>query len=90
MSVYFSGMRRGSWEPQARHADIPPLPPPVIEQQADKPPQSRSAPRRRDLLGSILPDGIDSDTLLIAALLFMLLKEGGDIRLVIALGYILL
>ncbi len=44
----------------------------------------------RDLLGSILPDGIDSDTLLIAALLFMLLKEGGDIRLVIALGYILL
>ena len=85
MSVYGSGMRRGSWEPPTRHADMPPLPPPVIEQQAEKPPQSRSAPRRRDLLGSILPDGIDSDTLLI-----LLLKEGGDIRLVIALGYILL
>ncbi|MDO4863903.1 MAG: hypothetical protein Q4A05_07020 [Ruminococcus sp.] len=97
MSVYGSGMRRGSWEPQMRrNADIPPVPAPlpVPEREADKPPRgSSSAPRRRavpDLLGSILPDSIDSDTLLIAALLFLLLKEGGDIKLVIALGYILL
>ncbi|MCR5707783.1 hypothetical protein SAMN02910353_01722 [Ruminococcus sp. YRD2003] len=91
MSVYVSGRARGSWEPQKRrNADIPPAPPPAIEQKADKPPQPHGSPRRRDLLGGILPDGIDSDTLLIAALLFLLLKEGGDIKLVIALGYILL
>ena len=91
MSVYGSGMARGSWEPQnRRNADIPPAPPPAIEQRADKPPDGRGAARRPDLLGGILPNGIDSDTLLIAALLFLLLKEGGDIKLVIALGYILL
>lgn len=91
MSVYGSGAARGSCEPNnRRNADIPPLPPPETEQKADKPPQPHGSPRRRDLLGGLLPDGIDSDTLLIAALLFLLLKEGGDIRLVIALGYILL
>ena len=91
MSVYGSGTARGSWEPEnRRRADIPPAPPPAIEQKKDIPPQTCAPQRRRDLLGGILPDGIDSDTLLIAALLFLLLKEGGDIKLVIALGYILL
>ena len=33
---------------------------------------------------------IDSDKLLIAALLYMLIKEGADIKLIIALGYILM
>ena len=33
---------------------------------------------------------IDSDKLLIAALLYLLIKEGADIKLMIALGYILL
>ena len=91
MSVYGSGAARGSWEPNnRRNADIPPAPPPAIEHKAEASPRTCSPQRRRDLLGGLLPDGIDSDTLLIAALLFLLLKEGGDIRLVIALGYILL
>lgn len=42
------------------------------------------------LLNGILPKGIDRDTLLIAALLFLLIKDGGDLRLILALGYILL
>lgn len=97
MSVYGSGMGRGSWEPSPQirqNADIPPAPPPVpvTGQQTDIPQSGRSTGKKRmpDILGTLLPDGIDSDTLLIAALLFLLLKEGGDIKLVIALGYILL
>lgn len=38
-----------------------------------------------ELLGSV-----DKDTLLIAAMLILLMKEGGDKRLIIALGYILM
>ncbi len=37
-----------------------------------------------------LPSGIDRDTLLIIALLFLLIKDGGDMKLILALGYILL
>lgn len=37
-----------------------------------------------------LPFKIDHDTLLIAALLFLLIKDGGDMKLILALGYILL
>lgn len=33
---------------------------------------------------------IDKDTLLIGALIYLLIKEGGDMRLILALGYILL
>ena len=96
MSVYGSGNMRGQWEPQVlKEADLPPVPPPLPE--PEKPASGSGAQRKRrgDLFGGLLPggllpDGIDSYTLLIAALLFLLLKEGGDIRLVIALGYILL
>lgn len=42
------------------------------------------------LIDDILGGGIDDDKLLIAALLYMLIKEGADIKLIIALGYILL
>lgn len=53
-----------------------------------------SKPKRNELLEKILEefwDGkIDSDKLLIAALLYMLIKEGADIKLIIALGYILM
>jgi len=38
---------------------------------------------------SELAGGLDSDKLLIAALLLLLMKEGGDKRLILALGYIL-
>lgn len=42
------------------------------------------------LIDEFLDGGIDSDKLLIAALLYMLIKEGADIKLIIALGYILM
>lgn len=37
-----------------------------------------------------LPFELDRDTLLITALLFLLIKDGGDMKLILALGYILL
>ena len=42
-----------------------------------------------DLLRGLLPESIDRDTLLVAALLWLMLKEGGDLKLILALGYIL-
>lgn len=38
----------------------------------------------------MLDGGIDSDKLLVAVLLYLLIKEGADIKLIIALGYILM
>lgn len=37
-----------------------------------------------------LPFDIDRDTLLLAALLYLLIKDGGDMKLILALGYILI
>lgn len=37
-----------------------------------------------------LPSETDRDMLLIIALLFILIKDGGDMELILALGYILL
>ncbi|MBO5343325.1 MAG: hypothetical protein J6A57_02615 [Ruminococcus sp.] len=34
--------------------------------------------------------GIDRDTLLVAAVMLLMLKNGGDIRLILALGYIII
>ena len=39
---------------------------------------------------SEITGSLDGDKLLIAALLLLLMREGGDIRLILALGYILL
>ncbi|SHM24286.1 hypothetical protein [Ruminococcus flavefaciens] len=50
--------------------------------------------KEKKLLGGLADEffegGIDSDKLLIAALLYILIKEGADIKLIIALGYILM
>lgn len=43
-----------------------------------------------DILSGLLSGSIDRDTLLVAALLYLLIKEGGDMKLILALGYILL
>jgi len=43
-----------------------------------------------DILNKIFDGKIDSDKLIIIALMILLLKEGADIKLIIALGYILL
>ena len=42
------------------------------------------------LVDEFFEGGVDSDKLLIAVLLYMLIKEGADIKLIIALGYILM
>jgi hypothetical protein len=65
----------------SQNADIPP----------DKP-SGKPAPDVGKLLSDLLGKGslLDRDRLLIGALLLLLLREGGDIRLIIALGYILL
>lgn len=43
-----------------------------------------------EVLGNILSGDLDSDRLLIIALMFVLIKEGADKTLILALGYILL
>lgn len=42
------------------------------------------------LIKSIIGEKLDSDKLLIAALMIILIKEGADMKLILALGYILL
>lgn len=49
----------------------------------------QSGKGQSDLLNDII-SGLDADKLLIAALLLLLMREGGDMRLILALGYILL
>lgn len=44
----------------------------------------------KELLAPFLKGSTDSDLILIAALIYLLLKEKADIKLVIALGYILM
>ena len=76
----------------AGNSDIPPQEKTLPEMKPEEP-KNKPSQRRKNapsLLSGLLPDGIDRDTLLIAAILLLLLKEGGDIRLVLALGYILL
>ena len=43
-----------------------------------------------DLIDEFFDGKIDNDKLLIGALMYMLIKEGADMKLIIALGYILM
>lgn len=92
MSVYGHNMKRNPSEflIQQQTDNAPPLPPPIMDQRKVNESNNKRIKKKHDLISDILPNNIDADTLLIAALLFLLLKEGGDIKLVIALGYILL
>ncbi len=57
---------------------------------ADIPKQPTSAGNASPLgMLSELAGGLDADKLLIAALLLLLIKDGGDKRLILALAYIL-
>lgn len=70
--------------------------PPCIKE--DKKSENSCETERKDkkggLFDGIIDDffdgGVDSDKLLIAAILYMLIKEGADMKLIIALGYILM
>ena len=46
--------------------------------------------RVHNVLEELLDGPIDGDKLLIAALILLLIREGGDKKLILALGYILL
>lgn len=88
------GKRCGSYT----ESDIPPDMMDVCDSAADeektvqpqaKPPDSIHMKNKSGILEEVL-GSIDKDTLLIAAMLILLMKEGGDKRLIIALGYILM
>lgn len=51
--------------------------------------EGKDLPGNGDILRGLLPESVDRDTLLVAALLWLMLKEGGDLKLILALGYIL-
>lgn len=44
---------------------------------------------QRNTVNSLIA-GIDRDTLLTAAVLLLMIRNGGDIRLILALGYIII
>lgn len=84
MSVYsnsesYSGGRFG------KNADIPPS-----LDNISTPRPSDSGMSLNNIIESIIGNSPDSDKLLILALMFMLIKEGADMKLILALGYILL
>lgn len=53
------------------------------QRQAENPPLKKPD-KRNGILG-----GIDRDTLLTAAVMLLMLRNGGDMRLILALGYII-
>ncbi|MCM1008717.1 MAG: hypothetical protein NC485_12495 [Ruminococcus flavefaciens] len=65
---------------------------PPAENKSDKNKPSekkQSGMQLNKFLEDFLGDSIDADKLLIAALIWLLIKEGADKKLIIALGYIL-
>ena len=67
--------------------DSPPPAPPPPPPPPDKPEQNSSG----NILGSILGDiNIDEEKALIALLIFILYKQGADIKLLLGLAYLLL
>lgn len=68
------------------------------DRREDTAPQKESRPIEKKQTGiqlnkiidDFFGDSIDADKLLIAALIWLLIKEGADKKLIIALGYILL
>lgn len=78
--------------------DIPPddteteIPETEDEIRPQSPPPTKQSVKNSlsSLITEFIGNPIDSDKLLIAAILLMLMKEGGDKRLILALGYILI
>lgn len=66
--------------------------PPAENKSAENKPTDKKQPgmQLNKFLEDFLGDSIDADKLLIAALIWLLIKEGADKKLIIALGYILL
>ena len=69
-------------------ADIPPLSDELFKNKNEA-----KSPQRKifnELIDDFFDGSLDSDKILIGALIYMLIKEGADIKLIIALGYILM
>ena len=71
---------------QDRPAPPEPIPEPHPEQRPE--PKHRGQSQKKDP-GSILP-GIEGDKLLLIALIYLLIKENADIKLILAIAYLLL
>ena len=91
MAVRYSGGHRPEGTGRCSHFSVSSVP--------DIPPETASPPQRTDtrrsdnlgsLLGALSGRLADRDTLLTAVLLLLLLREGGDRRLILALAYILM
>ena len=67
-------------------ADIPPL----HEDEAEETVGGSKKSLFDDMAYEFFGGSIDSDKLLIALIIYMLIQEGADIKLILALGYILL
>ena len=72
-------------------ADIPPS----LDKNENRHEERSSGPSAKsklfdELIDEFFDGKIDNDKLLIGALMYMLIKEGADMKLIIALGYILM
>lgn len=85
---------------QQKRADLPPEKPVQEEEVRNSGMNSKTQPAFRqsakkesqlsEMLGRILDGKIDSDKLMIIALMVILAREGADMKLILALGYILI
>ena len=95
MAVYYRGQsgRRNhafssSHYSQSNHVDKAPESVPVIETPIEKSTAKRTENQLSRLAEEIFGSPFDSDKILVAALILLLLKEGADPKLILALGYI--
>lgn len=87
MTEHTSVSADGDIPPNDRSTEIPKYEDDIKSQ---PPPKQTVKNSLGNLLNELIGNPIDSDKLLIAAILLMLMKEGGDKRLILALGYILI
>lgn len=82
----------GASQPEANAPPQKPAQPQAIRPNVHSGSQPESANPLGDIIKSILGDGLklDSDRVIIMLLLFVLYKNGADIKLLIALGYLML
>lgn len=96
MAVYYSDPRKDKYtnmkfcqgQYKKACADLPP-----VTDEIEKKKANEKSPQRKlfnELIDDFFDGGIDSDKILIGALIYLLIKEGADIKLIIALGYILM
>lgn len=88
-SHYSQGQQKKSeaeTEPEQRNAE----PQPVQNSRAAASPAVKKEFQLPEALGKLFDGKIDSDKLVIIALMVILAKEGADMKLILALGYILL